>query len=277
MRSLEKIDQWIAGKVKHWTSLVSGDPPRKELLEIRRDILEDVHRKIQPKGGGRSVFPYQGIAIRIAAENAEQQELRKGVFTGEDGLESDIKDLLKEAGCSVPSMFPIEVLVVEDDELAGTTQPFAIEYTAVQAPAPAAAPTAAAHKAPSAGRPPVKLTVLRGTAEPPELSGNLERINIGRLKDVFGERDGLRRRNDIAFADTETSVSREHAYIRYQAAEGRFRLYDSGSQRGASVYRDGRRIEVPRGPTRGVQLQSGDEIHLGEALLRFEIAPDNED
>jgi len=269
MRSLEKIDQWIAGKVKHWTSLVSGQPPRMELLEIRRDILEDVRRKIQPKGGGRCVFPYQGITIRIAAENAEQQELRQGVFTGEDGLETDIKDLLKEAGCTIPSNFPIGISVVEDEELAAAPQPFAIEYTAVEAPAVPARKSAAV-------RPAVKLTVLRGTAEPAELSGSMERINIGRLKEVFGERDGLRRRNDIAFAETETSVSREHAYIRYQAAEGRFRLYDSGSQRGASVYRDGRRIEVPRGPTRGVQLQSGDEIHLGEALLRFEIEPSNE-
>src|SRR5581483_2814774 len=234
MRSLEKIDQWIAGKVKNWTSLVSGDPPRRELLEIRRDILEDVRRKIQPKGGGRSVFPYQGISIRIAAENAEQQELRQGVFAGEDGLETDIKDLLREAGCAISSNFPIDISVVDDNELAATPQPFAIEYEAVPAPSAVKAAAAPAHKR-STGRPPVKLTVLRGAAEPPELTGNMERINIGRLKEVFGERDGLRRRNDIAFADTETSVSREHAYIRYQAAEGRFRLYDSGSQRGASV------------------------------------------
>lgn len=261
MRSLEKLDRWIAGKVRDWTSLVAGEPPRRELLEIRRDILEDVRHRIQPKGEGKYVFPYNGVAIRIAAENGEERELRQGAFAAGDGLDSEIRELLHEAGVKLSSDFTVDISVVEDAVLAATPRPFTIEYTARQ---PETTPKKTV-------RPDIKLTVIRGVAEPAELSTRAERINMGRLKEVFGERDGLRRRNDIAFADTETTISREHAYIRYIADEGRFRLYDSGSQRGSSIYRDGRRIEVPRGPTRGVQLQSGDEIHLGEALLRFEV------
>ncbi len=54
-----------------------------------------------------------------------------------------------------------------------------------------------------------------------------------------------------------------NAYVRYDADSGKFRLYDSGSQRGTSIFRGGRRLEVPRGPTRGAQLQSGTRSVLG--------------
>jgi len=119
-------------------------------------------------------------------------------------------------------------------------------------------------------RPNAKLTVLRGEVEPTEYTIQSDRLNIGRLKEVIGEKDGLLRRNDIAFADTETTVSREHAYIRYDPESGKFRLYDSLSQRGTSVFRGGRRFEVPKGLTHGFQLRSGDEIHLGDARIAFE-------
>ena len=129
---------------------------------------------------------------------------------------------------------------------------------------------AAAKQAPA--RPEAKLRVVRGDAETPEIDIRTDRVNLGRMKEVVGERGGLRRRNDLAFAETETTVSREHAYIRFDADTGRFRLYDYMSQRETSIFRDGRRIDVPRASTRGVQLQSGDEIHLGDARVRFEIA-----
>ncbi len=89
------------------------------------------------------------------------------------------------------------------------------------------------------------------------------------MKEVVGEKEGLRRRNDVAFAENETSVSREHAVIRYDQQSGRYRLYDTGSQRGTVVFRSGRKLDVPRGSA-GVQLRSGDEIHLGNARLLFE-------
>src|SRR5207253_7048066 len=124
------------------------------------------------------------------------------------------------------------------------------------------------HAAPPSARPPMKLTVVRGEADAGEYAIDAERVNIGRLKEVVGEKDGLRRRNDVAFAETETTVSREHAHIRYDAESGKYRLYDSGSQRGTSIFRGGRRLEAPR--VRGVQLRSGDEIHVGDARLKFE-------
>jgi hypothetical protein len=44
-------------------------------------------------------------------------------------------------------------------------------------------------------------------------------------------------------------------------------VYDDGSEHGTGIVRHGRTLAVPRG-ARGVRLESGDEIVLGEARLR---------
>lgn len=260
MRSLEQLDRWIADKVKNWTSRISGTPHGMELLEIRRDILEGVRDRIEPRGAGKSLFPYNSVSIQIAAENDEERDVREAAFAGADGLEQDIAGLLHEAGCPMPAGFKVTVEVVEDSALAGIGRPFQIDYQRSKgAVERASTPNA---------RPAMKLTVVRGQTGAAEYAIDAERVNIGRLKEVVGDKDGLRRRNDVAFAETETTVSREHAHIRYDAESGKYRLYDSGSQRGTSIFRDGRRLEAPR--VRGVQLRSGDEIHVGDARVRFE-------
>jgi hypothetical protein len=250
MRSLEDLDRWIATKVKRFGG---GEPQRRELLEIRRDILEDVRRHIQPKGEGKYVFPYNEIAIHLAAENEGQREMLEAALSNEQTLENDIRELLSEAGCPVPRDFQVSI------DLDAT--PFGVSFRNRKAPAEAPA---------VGGRPAAKLVVTKGNADPAELEIAANRINLGRLKEVVGEKEGLRRRNDLSFDVSETTVSREHGYIRYEVASGRFRICDDKSARGISVFRDGRRIGVPRASSRGVQLQSGDEIHLGDARIRFE-------
>ena len=150
-----------------------------------------------------------------------------------------------------------------DTVLAWTGRPFRIDYLNQRhAEAP-----------PAAERPPARLIVVKGEAGAAEYLIAANRINIGRLQEVISEKEGLRRANDVAFGEAETTVSREHAFLTYEPATGRFRICDDRSQRGTSIFREGRRIEVPKGSRRGTQLQSGDEIHLGDARLRFEIGP----
>jgi pSer/pThr/pTyr-binding forkhead associated (FHA) protein len=67
--------------------------------------------------------------------------------------------------------------------------------------------------------------------------------------------------------DANQTVSRRHAHIAYEPAGRCFRLHDDGSEHGTGVVRLGRTVAVPRG-TRGVRLESGDEIVLGDARVR---------
>jgi hypothetical protein len=258
MRSLEQLDRWIASRVKGWASKVTSSPANPGLLEIRREILERVRDRIEPLGEGRSVFPYNHVAVRIAASSSSDRDLYEAAFAGENGLEQDIRALLTEGKASVPLNFSVAVETIDDSALPPGEPPVRVDCVSQKiASTPRTRPQAA-------------LKVVKGEADPEEMVIASDRVNLGRLKEVIGSKDGLRRRNDIAFADEETTVSREHASIRYDAGEDTFRLYDSNSQRGTSVFRNGRRMEVTPG-ARGFQLKSGDEIHLGEVRLRFEL------
>jgi len=262
MRSIDQLDAWITTKVRAWSSKISGTPRSTDLIEIRRDILNDVRDHIEPKGGGKLVFPYNTIAIHLAAETDRRREMLEGAFREDNDLEETISALLREAGCAPPAGLHVAVSVGEAQALEDTEHALHIDYSNSKNTAKERLPDS---------RPHAKVTVLRGEADAAEYAINADRTNLGRLKEVVGDRDGLRRRNDVAFSENETTVSREHAFIRYEVETGKFRIYDSMSQRGTSVFREGRRFVVPKGPTRGFQLRSGDEIHLGDARLRFEI------
>ncbi len=256
MKSLEQLDRWIGGVVRRWSHKVSGGAPTPEILEIRRDVLNQVKDQIQAKGNGEYVFPYNEIDIHIGNPDPAERDLAEAAFAEDRSMEKDIRDLLSEAGCRVPADFAVQVEITGDDG----AQPFRIVF----------------HRIKTAGkvdpsRPAARLSVVRGQSGTPQIEIHADRANLGRLSEVVDERGSLRRRNDIAFAESETTVSREHAYVRFDPASGKFRLYDYMSQRETAIFRDGRRIEVPRASTRGVQLRSGDEIHLGDARVLFEI------
>jgi predicted component of type VI protein secretion system len=66
-------------------------------------------------------------------------------------------------------------------------------------------------------------------------------------------------------------VSRRHAHIDYSDGSGDYRIIDDRSAHGTSILRNGKTIDVPTG-SRGIRLQSGDDIVLGDARLRVKIS-----
>ena len=91
-------------------------------------------------------------------------------------------------------------------------------------------------------------------------------------------RDGrqqLVRINHVAFLENgdevNQSVSRRHARIELDAETRRPRIVDDNSAQGTSIIRGGRGIPVPRG-SRGLTLQSDDEVAFGQARLRIKLS-----
>src|SRR5262249_35667297 len=120
----------------------------------------------------------------------------------------------------------------------------------------------------------LKLTTLRGVSEEPAYLFTMSRINLGRCREVRDNQNRLIRTNHVAFAETgdpNLSASRNHAHIDCIGTRSEFRLCDDRSAHGTSLLRNGATIPVPSG-SRGVRLQSGDEIALGEVRLHVEIA-----
>jgi hypothetical protein len=133
----------------------------------------------------------------------------------------------------------------------------------------------AAHEPPPEPAPihEIKLTITSGTADKPAYALALDRINLGRCAEVRDSRNHLLRTNHVAFTDgagqANETVSRNHAHIDCSTS-GEYRLFDDRSAHGTSIVRNGRTIVVPPG-SRGVRLQPGDEVVLGEARLRVKL------
>jgi hypothetical protein len=232
----------------------------RELAEIRFAVLEEVRRNSY-RAGARMVFPFDLVRVTMrGVEESRAAVFRSGFFR--QYLEHEIQGKLRAEGVRFPEQLRAHVEV-------GTGLPLPNE--------PWLTVAASSHEEAAALRKPARLTVRTGNANVPELAIEKSRLHIGREVDVY-RNGGIHRRNDLAFvedSEANQSVSREHAHIDYDKKTGEYRLYNDrsyapGADCGTRIVRDGVSREVPR-DTRGTRLESGDEIHLGRAVLIFEM------
>jgi hypothetical protein len=245
---------------------VIGESP--EVAEIRIAVLDEVKKKIQ-RAGGQALFPYNvvRVVIRASADEAAVFELD---FFRRFFDEEVRKGLAKEA-CRFSEDLRVEI----------RTAAFAIEdsgwlrvETVAEEPAPPVEESPRARRA-------ARLIVASGKANNSEIPIQKIRTNIGRLAEVY-KAEGLSRRNDLSFAEdnpVNRTVSREHAHILHDKKTGEYRLFnDRWYQRGNKtenncglwIIRDGMGQEVHR-DARGTRLLPGDEIHLGKAVVKFQV------
>ena len=235
----------------------------REPLEIVHAILDAVEREIQPGGRGTRVFPFNRVELSILAPSREARGRLEAVFAGDTPLPARIIERLQSAGCSTPDIV-VAIEYVARAQKNWRAREFDVAFGRVTEPVV---------ESPAADSTPTRIdvTVSRGITERRTYSFLAQRIDLGRCAEVRDSRSRLVRTNHVAFTegsgDVNQSVSRQHAHIAYESRTGHFRLHDDGSGHGTGIVRDGRTVDVPRG-SRGVRLQSGDEIVLGEARLR---------
>jgi pSer/pThr/pTyr-binding forkhead associated (FHA) protein len=130
---------------------------------------------------------------------------------------------------------------------------------------------------PPAAPTPARLITKTGVSSSETFVIDRAQIAIGREPEVVDSVGRAIRRNDLYFPEgaheANSTVSRSHAHLRFDPPGGEWRIYDDGSSLGTSLFRDGRRIDVPPHGSRGVALRPGDEIYLGQARLIFESQP----
>jgi len=247
-------------------ALAPKDAP--ELAEIRLAVLEKVLKKGQ-RVGGRIVFPYNLVQIHVRGASDDESSFLKSDFL-RGYFEQEIKNSLARSNYRFPG--DLEVEFHPSVELPKRAE----DWLQVE--------TESRPKKEAATAPPrrtARLTVVRGMATPSEITLNKERTNLGRSTEVY-RAQGPSRRNDLAFTEeTEINrtVSREHAHILYSKRTGEYRLYndrwykqdkkDAGNC-GLWIIRGGLSQDVHRN-ARGVKLQSGDEIQLGRAIVKFQL------
>lgn len=239
--------------------------PDASPLEVVQAVLDDVERQVQPVGGRRRVFPWARVVVRASVSEPARAVLAP---MGDD-LRLRLLARLTEVRADVPGTLDVQVVCVDERPATWTAgQVFDVVYARdVVESAPASAD-------PRDGQPPVlRLDVVAGTVTPGALEFAGATVGLGRGADPTDELGRLRR-NRVAFVDevngVNETVGRAHARIRWDADARVYRLFDEGSRNGTTIVRDGEAIAVGRRDPRGVRLRSGDEIHLGRAILRLE-------
>jgi len=236
----------------------------REPLEIVHAIVEAAQEEIQSSGRGRRVFPFNAITVTILAPSRDARARFEAVFADGPLLRDRILARLGSAACHVADL-DLSVNYESRPRKHWRNPEFHIDFARVARPE---------RRTPEADSTPprVEVTVLHGTAERRTYAlAPSMRIDMGRCADVRDSRRRLIRTNHVAFlersGDVNQSVSRRHAHISYEPVARCFRLHDDGSEHGTGVVRRGRTLAVPRG-ARGVRLESGDEIVLGDARVR---------
>jgi hypothetical protein len=238
----------------------------REPLEIVHAIVEAARKEVQSSGRGRRVFPFNAVTVTILAPSPDARARFEAVLADGPPLRDRIVADLGSTGCPIDD-FDLDLTVNYDVRpRKGWRNPeFHIEFARVEK---LARQTPEADPAP----PRLEVTVLAGTAERRTYALTAAmRVDIGRCAEVRDSRHRLIRTNHVAFlersGDVNQSVSRRHAHISYEPRSRSFRLHDDGSEHGTGIVRHGRSLTVPRG-SRGVRLESADEIVLGDARVR---------
>lgn len=233
-----------------------------ELAEIRLAVIDAV-KAASHRAGSVRVFPFDIVRLCLRGIPREQAPAFESGALAEF-LASDLRQSLSRASVRFPENLKIDLRTRPELPVPGEEW---IVVDAEKSPAPEAEPVRARRAA--------KLIVVDGVANSAELALTKARINIGRSVDVY-RADGPSRKNDLAFVEDNEinrTVSREHAHIRTDKSSGEHRLfndrfYKPSANCGLWILRDGLSQPVHRGE-RGVALKSGDEIHLGRAVLKF--------
>jgi hypothetical protein len=240
------------------------EPP--EVAEIRFALLDEVRKKSY-RSAGKRVFPYNFVRIHVRGVEDRRTALFKAEFF-KKYFEQEIRRTLCKAECKYPDDLEVDVQVTKD-----FPGPDGV-WLWIEAETEKRPPRLPARRS-------AKLTVIEGKANRNELPLSKARINIGRTVTVY-RNEGLSRRNDLAFSedtDINRTVSREHAHIEYNETAGEYRIFNDRWYKrnekgegscGIWIVRDGLSREVHRNE-RGTKLRSGDEIHLGKAVLRFAV------
>jgi FHA domain len=271
MNILRKIEKSLDHRLRSIFSSGGDEPGAREGIELYRDALDQIAARATLGKRGDRVFPFNQISIELHAADAERKAVLETLFDPRQ-LIDDIRAVLEEERAAPPVDLAVVVnyatdAVVEMRILCEKVVHEKVETTARITPAPVEHATPVAIV-------PARLVTITGESSSPDLLLDRPRINLGREEDVVDSMGRTFRHNELSFPEAaheaNASVSRIHAHIVFDTASGQWRIFDDGSSFGTTLFRGGRRIDVPAHAGRGVALHSGDEIYLGQVRLRFE-------
>ena len=270
MSLLRRIEKSLDQRLRSMFSGGEGgddEPDAREAIELYHAALDQIARRATAGKRGDRIFPFNLITIELRAENDERKAVLETLFDP-GSLGDDVRATLKEervtlAGdLTVAVKYPVDALV-EMRVICERGEP-PQKAPADNTPRPAVVEIV-----------PARLLTITGISSAAEFTLDRPRVNLGREAEITDSLGRAIRRNELFFPEhaheANPSVSRAHAHIRFDASSGEWRIFDDGSSIGTTLFREGRRIDVPAHAGRGVALRPGDEIYLGQVRLQFEL------
>src|ERR1035438_5720574 len=86
---------------------------KRELAEIRHDILEEVRGNVQELSAGRYVFPFDRILIEIRARTPAERAAVQTIWMDGGELETEIRSALARADCQYDRNLTVETRLRE--------------------------------------------------------------------------------------------------------------------------------------------------------------------
>jgi FHA domain len=259
MSLLRKIEKSLDQRMRAIFSGGNAEPGAREAVELYRDALDQIASRVTPGKRGDRLFPFNLVTIELRADDPERKAALETLFDpGQIG--DDIRTTLKAERVTAPEDLTVAIKFPEkaQDELRVVCE------RTVKGP-PATGPVAVT---------PARVVTVTGVSSIPECYLDRARVNLGRVEDVADAAGRTIRHNELFFPEeaheANLSVSRSHAHIAFDAVSGEWRIFDDGSSVGTTLFRGGKRVDVPPHAGRGVALRSGDEIYLGQVRLRFD-------
>jgi hypothetical protein len=252
----------------HVNTLVRSGGRPLEPLEIRNAILGHIERQVIPGPNGTRMFPYNLVTVELLSRDAARDAALEATLEGDGGLEAAARQRVVRARTDVPRDFALRVTRVpaKPDDWHGDDA-YRVRFDRVVRSRQRAEETRG-----------TALVLAIGSAMDPATIHRMAhgRMDIGRVADVRDREGRLVRRNALVISDAQDpngTVSRRHAHVKAVVdTDGRtvFSIFDDGSRYGTRIVRNGETISVHPG-SRGVRLQDGDELHVGEVVAAVRL------
>lgn len=267
MSLLRRIEKTLDRRLRGIWSAPQNEQGAREAVELYRDALDQVAARAQLGRRGEKLFPYNSITVELHAADQERKAVLEALFDAGQMLD-DVRSTLVEERAAPPADLALNIHYVAESPVEMRVLCQKTDRAGHHA---GTAPTT-----PQAQLIPARVVTLSGASSSPEFIIDRQRVNFGREFEVTDAMGRPVRRNDLYFPEAlheaNSSVSRAHAHLRFDFASSEWRIFDDGSSLGTSLFRDGRRVEVPSHAGRGVTLRDNDEIYLGQVRLRFDLA-----
>lgn len=236
---------------------------------IRSGLLQFIKEQLQKAEGGEGEN-IKSISLFITCSDEERHLYEAALYAGDEERfkNEEVQKIADDYAIALPQTWSLHISFIKE------APPETIQATDVDA----ALFFATRSKAAVPKTLNAVVTVLHGQAEHQSYTFTSKdgRINIGREKETQTA-DGFFRKNDIALLgsnSTNRSVSRQHAHIEWNEAEGEFYLY---ADEGGIPPKNKLKVKAADGAVIKVQttefgycLQQGDQIVLGnDVVLEF--------